>query len=52
MPKGNLKVLLLRIEAVTDPHFRKGVDLTKEHTLGQEVDVILRALHVHTHVIV
>lgn len=36
---------------MTDPTSQEGVDLTKEHTLGQEVDVILRALHVHTHVI-
>lgn len=34
-----------------DPTSQEGVDLPKEHTLGQEVDVILRALHVHTHVI-
>lgn len=36
---------------MTDPTSQEGVDLTKEHTLGKEVDVILRALHVHTHVI-
>lgn len=36
---------------MTDPTSQEGVDLTKEHTLGQEVDIILRALHVRTHVI-